>query len=495
MQAEAFVIKFANGNVDGRLQTGNGSPAGSGHASLNRDAPKDGSFLETVAAAVQENVNKQATIIDTKNYEALLEDKPEIDLDPGIIQPEDKETLVSDLIAPTETVDSQTIVVHIAEIEPQLIETSPQIKVNLVDGAASHEPQIAAGEVVESAEERPLQLMRKPPQMESFLPSTPRAGKVQVGEDNVSDGKGNITTAEKGPTPKLDANSTISLDGLEETTAGKALTPEQVSASVVSRTEKQAKPARSEAAPTLRPVSGDQTTVGTQTPSPDQGTLQSEQSKYGDITSGTKATEKIQTFTGAKGGNPNETTVQADSSIEPKGLPQNDWNHSSQTRAERAAPPAETKALDEVPKQTQSSILQQIVERAHLQNTKNQPEIKIKLKPEFLGNMRMNITTDNQQVAIKIIAEVPVVKDVLEANLGQLKTELESQGLEIDSFDVSLEKDTERFEEKSAHTQHRKAKKSHEAFDLEHEDAQEDPSEELVTDEQRSNTTSIDYFI
>jgi flagellar hook-length control protein FliK len=88
-------------------------------------------------------------------------------------------------------------------------------------------------------------------------------------------------------------------------------------------------------------------------------------------------------------------------------------------------------------------IVQQIVSSAKLRFSNGQNEIRIQLKPEHLGQVRLSISTDQQQVMVKVVAELPVVKELLETNLPQLRSELQGQGLEIDKFDVSVGGDAE----------------------------------------------------
>jgi flagellar hook-length control protein FliK len=83
-------------------------------------------------------------------------------------------------------------------------------------------------------------------------------------------------------------------------------------------------------------------------------------------------------------------------------------------------------------------VVQQIVNSARLRLGSGQSEIRIQLKPEHLGRVRLNIATEQQQVVIKVVADLPMVKELLESNLHQLRTELQGQGLEIHKFDVSV---------------------------------------------------------
>lgn len=101
-----------------------------------------------------------------------------------------------------------------------------------------------------------------------------------------------------------------------------------------------------------------------------------------------------------------------------------------------------TRSLEGAQRGLTSQTMDQIVQKAVLLLNNDQHEVHIELKPEFLGHIRMQIVTESQQVAIKITAELPFVKDMLESNLNQLKAELQAQGLKIDSLEVSIAHDS-----------------------------------------------------
>jgi hypothetical protein len=106
-------------------------------------------------------------------------------------------------------------------------------------------------------------------------------------------------------------------------------------------------------------------------------------------------------------------------------------------RLENAAQSSET-----AQRSLMSQTLNQIVQKAVLSLHNGQHEVQIDLKPDFLGHIRMQIVSEGHQVAIKIVAEFPFVKDMLENNLHQLKAELQSQGLDIDELEVSVAHDS-----------------------------------------------------
>jgi hypothetical protein len=106
-------------------------------------------------------------------------------------------------------------------------------------------------------------------------------------------------------------------------------------------------------------------------------------------------------------------------------------------RLENSAPSSEA-----TQRSLMSPTLNQIVQKAVLSLHNGQHEVHLHLKPDFLGSIRMQIVSEGQQVAIKMVAEFPFVKDMLENNLHQLKAELQAQGLDIDELEVSVAHDS-----------------------------------------------------
>lgn len=88
-----------------------------------------------------------------------------------------------------------------------------------------------------------------------------------------------------------------------------------------------------------------------------------------------------------------------------------------------------------------AGIFDQIVQRALVQVKTGQSEIKIDLKPDFLGHVRMQIVSENQQVSVRILTELPAVRDMIETGLQQLRSELQNQGLHVDRLEVAVSDD------------------------------------------------------
>jgi flagellar hook-length control protein FliK len=140
-----------------------------------------------------------------------------------------------------------------------------------------------------------------------------------------------------------------------------------------------------------------------------------------------------------------------------------------------------------------SQTLNQIVQRAVLSHHNGQHQVQLHLKPDFLGHIQMQIVSDGQQVAIKMVAEFPFVRDMLENNLHQLKANLQAQGLDIDELEVSVAHDSHA--EGDLHQKAEAAKfqaaKSGTGSDGE---SSEEPGQTQSRDGNPMAETAIDYF-
>jgi flagellar hook-length control protein FliK len=65
-------------------------------------------------------------------------------------------------------------------------------------------------------------------------------------------------------------------------------------------------------------------------------------------------------------------------------------------------------------------------------------EMEISLKPEHLGKLQLKVTIENEIVTAKFITESQQVKEVIESNLGQLKRDLQANGMQVDTILVSV---------------------------------------------------------
>ncbi|KJS30365.1 MAG: hypothetical protein VR64_16880 [Desulfatitalea sp. BRH_c12] len=94
-----------------------------------------------------------------------------------------------------------------------------------------------------------------------------------------------------------------------------------------------------------------------------------------------------------------------------------------------------------ITQETQTDVVRQIVQRMTLHTDGRQSHMQIKLKPAFLGNLHMDVSTENQNVMIRMTAENHRVKEIIEQNIQILKNELQQHGLQIQKIDVSIAQD------------------------------------------------------
>jgi flagellar hook-length control protein FliK len=65
--------------------------------------------------------------------------------------------------------------------------------------------------------------------------------------------------------------------------------------------------------------------------------------------------------------------------------------------------------------------------------------LSMQLNPENLGKVTVEVATKDGVLSAKVIAETQAAKEALEANLANLKSNLEQQGLKISDVEVTVE--------------------------------------------------------
>ncbi|KAB0671646.1 hypothetical protein F6V30_03460 [Oryzomonas sagensis] len=83
-------------------------------------------------------------------------------------------------------------------------------------------------------------------------------------------------------------------------------------------------------------------------------------------------------------------------------------------------------------------IMQQVKDRlANHEIKTGTDQIVLKLSPENLGDLRVNMSMDGQRLKVEIVAENRMVRDTLLQNTDSLKESLARQNISMESFDVS----------------------------------------------------------
>lgn len=97
---------------------------------------------------------------------------------------------------------------------------------------------------------------------------------------------------------------------------------------------------------------------------------------------------------------------------------------------------------------TRENIFEQIVEKVIVEKN-NTDEIRIKLKPDFLGEVFIKLSNEKGVITAKAYVENYNVKQLIESNLDILKDNIKELGLNLEALDVSVGKDSS-FERKDS---------------------------------------------
>ena len=84
-------------------------------------------------------------------------------------------------------------------------------------------------------------------------------------------------------------------------------------------------------------------------------------------------------------------------------------------------------------------VLNQIVRKAELMFKLNSSQMKIELHPEFLGKLTIKVMVEEGAVTARFITDNHQVKQMLEANLGLLRQNLESHGMKVERAEVDVQ--------------------------------------------------------
>lgn len=106
-------------------------------------------------------------------------------------------------------------------------------------------------------------------------------------------------------------------------------------------------------------------------------------------------------------------------------------------KADTAHATAQTQAAETA--KPHAKIMNQIVEKASILQFPNSTQTKISLNPKELGNVDIKLTMHESSVTASILVENHGVKQVVEANLAQLKHALQQQGITVDEMQVSVD--------------------------------------------------------
>lgn len=91
-----------------------------------------------------------------------------------------------------------------------------------------------------------------------------------------------------------------------------------------------------------------------------------------------------------------------------------------------------------LPKTIEESVMNQVADKVQTALKTGVTEIRLLLRPESLGEMRVKLTMNGDVVMGKIYVESQQVKHIVESNLQMLKDSLAQHNLQAGSFDVNV---------------------------------------------------------
>ena len=84
------------------------------------------------------------------------------------------------------------------------------------------------------------------------------------------------------------------------------------------------------------------------------------------------------------------------------------------------------------------NVMEQITQNMRFEMRGNIAEVRIHLKPEHLGEVKLRIAMQNGIVVAQFVAESQRVKEIIESNFSQLRDSLEEQGINVSEIEVSV---------------------------------------------------------
>jgi len=84
-------------------------------------------------------------------------------------------------------------------------------------------------------------------------------------------------------------------------------------------------------------------------------------------------------------------------------------------------------------------ILSQVLSEMNITQVQNRSEVAIRLNPEYLGEVKLNMTVEGGKVSVNFRTTSRQTRDVLEKNIGELKKAFQDSGLAVGELKVILE--------------------------------------------------------
>ena len=88
---------------------------------------------------------------------------------------------------------------------------------------------------------------------------------------------------------------------------------------------------------------------------------------------------------------------------------------------------------------SEKSVMDQIISKASLAMESGRSELKVDIKPESLGAVKIHVVSENHQMIARIMTETHQAKEIIQHHIDQLRLDLNKGGLQVDAVDVSVD--------------------------------------------------------
>jgi flagellar hook-length control protein FliK len=207
------------------------------------------------------------------------------------------------------------------------------------------------------------------------------------------------------------------------------------------KTHTKAKPAANSISNVQNQVEGSKpvSTQAVQATGEQQAMNQNGQQNSGNIVVNPAAVKAVPQQSTAKAGNDFSNSLKTAATLSAKSANanQNQVGHGADAKSS-ISKAFKGSGTEQTQRTRQAEIIKQIVRSAKMNLQNGKQEMKLMLKPEHLGWLKVKMNVDGQKVTAVITAESEQVKGVLEKNIVQLQTSLQNSNLRVNQIVVEV---------------------------------------------------------
>ena len=90
----------------------------------------------------------------------------------------------------------------------------------------------------------------------------------------------------------------------------------------------------------------------------------------------------------------------------------------------------------------EDNVIQQLAERFQINNRANDIKLNLKLHPEELGELKIDLTLKEGSIKGNVVVQSQQIQEVIEKNMAKLRSILEDQGFTVEEIVVTSESES-----------------------------------------------------